>query len=220
MQVSASAKVLAKGSQAGKANIRQAAWEKLKSQSQPPCQKCTAKEGGLSSSTGSLKPAQRHQATGSPSVARKTQSWSGGHGCPKLFCGQTEHQVCSARAEVAYAGVVAGKLATNKKSLVDTVTLLPPTSQMGLSTPTAKEAAQSAPVDSMESTIRRPAGPSSNRSFLRWLQGKIGGNGMAQMRGESLIWPIALGLPLPLCSPSRKGRVCLFTPTPSSRTGQ
>ena len=134
----------------------------------------------------------------------------------------------SARVEVAYAGVVAGQLVANKKSLMDGH---PAASNQpsGSSTPPAKGAAQSVHVDSMESTNRRPAGPSNNGSgshgdtpfgttptaaqadkvvppgerknktpvyvtgvsntwsFLRWLQGETGGNGTAQMRGESLV---------------------------------
>ena len=202
VQASASAKNLAKGSQADADSRRRAGSRGETKVSKPTSgQKRKAKEAALSTSAGSLEPAPRRQATEQPLEAQSgpetmdAQDSSVGEQSTK--CAR-QHGYTG--VEVANAGVVAGQLAPNKKSLVDGH---PSASNQpsGSSTPSAKAAAQSVPVDSMESTNRRPAGPgerknktpvyvtgvSNTRSFLRWLQGKTGGNGTAQIRGESLV---------------------------------
>ena len=168
MQASASDKVLAKGSQAD-ADSRRQAGSRGETQVPKPSsgQKRKAKEAALSTSVGSMEPAPRRQATEQPLKARKAQSGQKAMDTKDSSVGEQStkcaRQPGSARVEVAYAGVVAGQLAANKKYLVDghPAAFKQPS---GSSTPSAKGAAQSVPVDSMESTKRRPAGPSSNGS--------------------------------------------------------
>ena len=86
-------------------------------------QKHKAKEAALSTSAGSLEPAPRRQATVQPPIARKAQSGLDTMDAQDCFVGEQStkcvRQPGSAGVEVAYAGVVAGQLAANKKSLVD-----------------------------------------------------------------------------------------------------
>ena len=229
VQASASTKDLAKGSQADADSRRRAGSRGEKSQSQPPArsakprrQRCLPPLVLVNQHLGAEQPLKAKKAQSDPETM-DAQDSSVGEQSTKCA-----RQPGSAGVEVAYAGVVAGQLAASKKSLVDGH---PAASNQtsGSSTPSAKGAAQSVPVDSMESTNRCPAGPSSNgsgsqgetpcgttttaaqadlvvppgerknktpvyitgvsntRSFLRWFQGKTGGNGTAQMRDESLV---------------------------------
>ena len=168
VQASASAKDLAKGSQADAVSRRRASSQGETQVSKTTSgQKRKAKEAALTTSVGSMEPAPRRQATELPLEARKAQSGQEAMGAQDSSLGEQStkcaRQPGSARVDVAYAGVVAGLLATNKKSFVDGH---PAASNQpsGSSTPSAKGVAQSVPVDSMESTNMRPVGPSSNGS--------------------------------------------------------
>ena len=119
MQASASAKDLAKGSQAEAVSRRQTSSQGETQVSKPTSgQKRKAKEAALSTSAGSLEPAPRRQATEQPLEARKAQSGPEAMDAQDSSVGEQStkcaRQPGSAGVEVAYAGVVAGKLAANK----------------------------------------------------------------------------------------------------------
>ena len=117
VQASASAKDFAKGSQADAVSRRRAGSRGETQVPKPTSgQKRKAKEPALSTYAGSLELAPRRQATEQPLEARKAQSGPETMDAQDSSVGEKSTKCArqSGSAGVAYAGVVAGKLAANK----------------------------------------------------------------------------------------------------------